>query len=87
MSPEKIELTEDMVRSVLEIIAPETNTFTVYPLEGSYSNDTVVIELEAVTGASHRIVLRRYNPENSGYKHKASREMNYNPQQAAGYLK
>ena len=74
MSPEKIELTENMVRSVLEIIAPETNTFTVYPLEGSYSNDTVVVEFEAVTEASHRIVLRRYNPENSGYKHKASRE-------------
>jgi len=61
-----------VVRSILDVIAPESVDFTIHALAGSYSNHTHLVKIQSP--GPRRIVLRRYNIENGDVVGKARRE-------------
>lgn len=65
---------QDTVRAVLDILAPNHTDFHIHTLAASYSNHTHLIEVEFAASASQRIVLRRYNEANGDCVGKARRE-------------
>jgi aminoglycoside phosphotransferase (APT) family kinase protein len=66
---------DEAVRRLLAILVPESAAFAIYPLEGSYSNLTHLVEASSPDGTRTRIVIRRY-AEFGGYDRteKARRE-------------
>jgi len=52
------------IAALLDALGIENRGFSIHNLPGTFSNFTHMVEAEMADGASRRIVLRRYNPEN-----------------------
>lgn len=66
--------TNNVVRAVLDVIAPTYSGFNIQPLTGSYSNHTHLVNIEFTDRPTQKIVLRRYNETNGDCSGKARRE-------------
>jgi len=53
-------LSREIVKTLLDTIAPETTSFAIHELPGSYSNITNLVEAQAPDGTTARYVVRRY---------------------------
>lgn len=51
---------QETVRALMEVIAPESTISAIRPLAGSYSNSTHLVEALSTNGSLIRIVVRRY---------------------------
>jgi aminoglycoside phosphotransferase (APT) family kinase protein len=74
MSPLNDLPSDDTVRKALDVVAPSYISFTIHPLEGSYSNHTHLVKVEFGDQPTQQIVLRRYNEANGDCVGKARRE-------------
>lgn len=74
MSQENDMPSEEMVQAALDVVAPSYTSFSIYPLEGSYSNHTHLVKVEYRDQPAQKIVIRRYNEDNGDCEGKARRE-------------